>query len=1027
MQNLSTQRWRIGWLLALLISLCQQTHVAAQNQQLLRGKVTDATGAVLPGVTVVVKNTTVGTTTDAEGLYTLRVNEQSGILVFSFMGTVSKEVPFNGAGEYNATLAEDTKTLNEVVVVGYGTQKKVNLTGAVAVIESKSLTNRQVGSTSLALQGAAPGVTITQQSGAPGGDAGTIRIRGVGSINAGQNPLILVDNVEMSLDAIDPNNIASISILKDAAAAAVYGSRAANGVVLITTKRGAKGVNVSYNAYGLKQQPTDLPQKVNALEHMKYWDVAQVNSGLPAVFTQQIAAYEKNGPDNLSLFNTDWKKLVLTNNGLMQNHNLNVSVGGERVKLFASGSFLDQNGLTANTNYKRMDLRFNTDVAITDKLSASMDLVLNKMNRLWPGQNTPEYIIREMLGFPATTPGQYNSGQWGEGWSNANPAAQAQDGGFNRTLTNSQIIKGTLTYKPIAGLELLATYSSNNYDSRNRQFMDQYDIYTADVANNTLVFARPWPALNSLSDNYSQNTQNLFRTQATYTKSFGKHDLTILGGFSTEDFKTSYVNTFRQNLLSPDRPYLNSGDQLGQTMSGGESRYSMVSVYGRLNYNYNEKYLLEVNGRWDASSRFRQNNWWQLFPSVSGGWRISQESFWSGLSHVVPEAKIRASYGSLGNQNLIRNGASDYYPTYSLFNSGSAYNYYFNNVVNPGYALTTAANPNIRWETSKILDIGGDFSLLRNRLNITADFFQRDIVDMLQLVPVPSYVGLTAPFVNSGSMRNKGWELGIGWRDKIRDFSYQVQLNASDVKNTLLNNGGKPIINGATIQQEGYALDSYYGYIADGLFQSAEEVKNAPFQYGNTAPGDIRYRDISGPNGVPDNKIDSYDRTILGNYFPRYEYSLNLSAQYKGFDFTAFFQGVGKKDNYLSGTAAQPFYSANFQGTMFEYQKDYWSPDNTGAAYPRLTANSIPNNYVTSSFWVRSASYLRLKNVVLGYTIPPALTNKAKIKSARVYLSGQNLVTWTNFFPGFDPEQRDTGGEFYPIMRTYTVGLNINF
>ena len=1026
MQNLFTQKWRMSWLLVLLITLGQHAYVSAQSQ-VLRGRVTDANGSMLPGVTVVVKNTTVGTTTDADGRYTLSVAEQSGTLVFSFMGTVGKEVPFNGAGEYNAALSEDTKTLNEVVVVGYGTQKKVNLTGSVAVIESKSLTNRQVGSTSLALQGAAPGVSVTQQSGVPGGDGGTIRIRGIGSINAGQSPLILVDNVEMSLDAIDPNNIASISILKDAAAAAVYGSRAANGVVLVTTKRGAKGVSVSYNAYALKQEPTDLPQKVNGLEHMKFWDVAQANSGLPAAFTQQIAAYEAGGPNNLTLFNTDWKKLVLTNNGMMQNHNLNVSVGGERIKVFASGSFLSQNGLTANTNYKRMDLRFNTDVAITNKLSASMDLVLNKSNRLWPGQNTPQYIIRETLGFPAISPGRYDTGQWGEGWSNANPAAQAENGGFSRNLSDAQIIKGTLTYTPIPGLELLATYSSNYYTSRNRQFQDQYQIYTADVANNTVLFARPWPALNSLSDNFSQNNQNLFRTQATYNKTYGKHGFTLLGGFSTEDFRSTFVNTFRQNLLSPDRPYLNSGDQLGQSLGGGESRYSMVSAYGRLNYNYDEKYLLEVNGRWDASSRFRESNWWKLFPSVSAGWRISQEKFWSGLSNVVNEAKIRASYGSLGNQNLIRDGSSDYYPTYSLFNSGAAYNYYFNNAVNPGYALTTAANPNIKWETSKILDIGADFSLLRNRLTVTADFFQRDIVDMLQLVPVPAYVGLTAPFVNSGSMRNKGWELGIGWRGKISDFSFQTQLNVSDVKNTVLNNGGKPIINGATIQQEGSALDSYYGYIADGLFQSAEEVKSAPFQYGNSAAGDIRYRDISGPNGVPDNKIDSYDRTILGNYFPRYEYSLNLSAQYKGFDFTAFFQGVGKKDNYLSGTAAQPFYSANFQGTMFDYQKDYWSPTNMGAAYPRLTVNSIPNNYVTSSFWVRSAAYLRLKNVVLGYTLPTALTTKVKIKSARLYVSGQNLITWTKFFPGFDPEQRDTGGEFYPIMRTYTVGLNVNF
>jgi TonB-linked SusC/RagA family outer membrane protein len=1026
MQNFSKQKRRMSWWLAVLITICQQYYVAAQSQD-LRGKVTESTGGTLPGVTVLIKGTSIGTATDAEGNYKLTLSKNSGTAVFSFMGMVSQEIVFNGPGEINVSLVSDSKTLNELVVVGYGTQKKVNLTGSVSVIDGEKLSNRQVASTSLALQGAAPGVTITQQSGVPGGDAGTIRIRGIGSINAGQNPLVLIDNVEMNLDAIDPNNIESISVLKDAAAAAVYGSRAANGVILITTKRGANGINISYNAYVSDQKPTDLPDKVNALEHMKYWDIAQINSGLPAAFTSQIAAYEKNGPDNFSLFNTDWKKLVLTNSGMMQNHNLNVSGGTERIKVFASGSFLDQKGLTANTNYKRADFRFNTDIAVTKTLSASMDLVLNKSNRLWPGQSTPQSIIRQMLGFPATTPGRYDTGEWGEGWSNANPAAQAEDGGFARSITNSRIIKGTVTYKPIEGLEILATYSSNYYTTHGRNFTDQYKIYNADPSTKTLILARPWPALNSLSDNNSENIQNLFRAQATFNKAFGKHNFTVLGGFSTEDFSTSNVNTFRQNLLSPDRPYLDSGDPLGQTISGGASKYSMVSAYGRLNYNYNEKYLLEVNGRMDASSRFRQENWWKLFPSVSGGWRMSQENFWSGISHIVNDAKLRASYGTLGNQNLIRGGASDYYPSYSTFYSGTAYNYYFNNVVNAGYALTTAANPNIKWETSKILDIGADFGLLRNRLTVTADYFQRDIKDMLQLVPIPGYVGLASPFVNVGSMRNTGWELAIGWKDKISDFNYQVQFNISDVKNKVLKNGGTPIINGANIQQEGYALDSYYGYQADGLFQTAEEVKNAPFQYGNTAPGDIRYKDISGPDGVPDNKIDSYDRTILGNYFPRYEYSFNLAAQYKGFDVTAFFQGVGKKDNYLSGTGSQPFYSANFQGSMFKYQEDFWTPQNTGAAYPRLTANSIPNNYVTSSYWVRSASYLRIKNVVLGYTLPKMLTEKVKIKSARIYLSGQNLVTWSKFFPGFDPEQKDTGGEFYPIMKTYTVGINIKF
>ena len=1008
----------MSWLLLLLLT----TFNALGQSQTLRGRVTDGKGSPLPGVTVLVKGTENGTSTDTEGRFQLNASQPQLTLVLSFIGFDTKEVAASAGTEVLVTLTESAKALSEVVVVGYGTQKKVNLTGAVSVVSGETLTQRPVASTSLALQGTAPGVTVTQQSGAPGGDGGTIRIRGIGSVNAGQDPLVLVDNVEMSLNAIDPNNIESISVLKDASAAAIYGSRAANGVVLITTKRGAQGINVSYNNYVSKQAPTDLPEKVNALDHMRYWDIAQVNVGQPASFTQQIADYERLGPDNYTRFNTDWKDLVLSNNGLMHNHNLNISGGTEKIRLFASGSYLDQNGLTANTNYERMDLRFNTDIALTSKLTGSMDLVLNRSNRLWPGQNSPEGIIQRMLGYPAIAPGRYNGGQWGEGWSNINPAAQARDGGFSRSITDSRILTGTLKYKPVANLEILGTYSANYFTGNAKTFTNQYQIYEADPANNALVFARPWPAQNSLAHSTSENYQNLFRTQATYTRGLGDHNFSLLGGFSTEDFRRTTISASRQNLLSPDRPYLDSGDPLGQTLGGGEDRWSMVSAYTRLNYNYQEKYLLELNGRWDASSRFREDNWWALFPSVSAGWRLSQEDFWSGISGIVNDAKLRGSYGTLGNQNL-----STFYPTYSLFGSGSAYNYYFNNSINAGYALTTAANPNIKWETSKILDLGADLAFLNNRLTVTADYFHRDISDMLYLRPIPTYVGLSSPFVNIGAMRNAGWEVAAGWKDKVNDFSYQVNMTLADVKNEVLDNGGNPLIAGSRIQQEGHALDSYYGYIAEGLFQSQEEVTNAPFHFANTRAGDIRYRDISGPEGKPDNKIDNFDRAILGNYFPRYEYSLNLAAQWRGLDLTTFFQGVGKRDNYLSGTGSQPFYSAGFQGSMYEHQKDFWSAENTDAAYPRLTPNAIPNNYVTSSFWMKSGAYLRLKNLVLGYTLPKTLTEKARISSVRVYAGAQNLVTWHNFFPGFDPEQRDTAGVFYPIMRTYTLGLNVNF
>ncbi|WP_266202733.1 SusC/RagA family TonB-linked outer membrane protein [Pontibacter kalidii] len=1012
---LTGKRWHYCWLLFLCMAVLQPA--AFGQGQAVKGKVQDSKGVPLPGVTVVVKGTDKGTSTNTDGQFSLPQAKQGDVLVFSYIGFANKEVAVTGASELNVVMTEADNKLNEVVVVGYGTQKKVNLTGSVAVVEGKELTKRQVGSTSLALQGTAPGVSVRQQSGVPGGDGGGISIRGVGSINAGSNPLILVDNVEMSLDAVDPNSIESISVLKDAAASAIYGSRAANGVILITTKRGSEGVKVNLSSYVAVQQPTDLPEKVNALDHMKLWDVAQVNSGLPAAFTKQIEEYERLGPDNFARFNTDWKDLVLTNNGLMHNHNINVSAGTEKIKVFASGGYLDQNGLTANTGFKRTDLRFNTDVSLSKRLTASMDLVLNNSERTWPGNSSPTAIIRYMLGMPATAPGRFDTGEWGEGWSNSNPAAQAEDGGFDKYITNSRIISGTLTYRPIDDLELLANYSSNRATSRNRRLQGQYDIYVPDLANNKLDFARPWPNFNAIFDNFDESQRDLVRLQGTYSKALGSHNVKLLTGFSAESFSASNIDAFRQNLISEDFPYLSAGDATGQSLGGGEYEFSMASVYSRINYDYDERYLLELNGRFDASSRFIKENWWELFPSVSAGWRISNESFWDNISNVVNEAKLRVSYGALGNQNV-----GSYYPTYTSYAKGTPYNYYFNNAINSGYALTTAANPNIQWERSIILDAGLDLALLNNRLSVTADFFKRDIDNMLQLDLIPAYVGLNAPYVNLGKMTNKGWELSLGWKDAVGDLTYQVTGNVSDVKNEIVDLGGREYIAGSRITKEGYAYNSYYGYIAEGLFQSEDEIASAPLHYANTKPGDIRYRDING-----DDKIDANDRAVLGNYFPRYEYSLNLSAQYKGFDVTAFFQGVGKMDNYLSGTGTQPFYSASFQGSIYEHQKDYWTPENRDAAFPRLTANSITNNYVTSSFWMRESSFLRLKNVVLGYTIPKSLTDKIKVGSARFYVSGQNLFTWSNYFPGFDPEQRDTGGEFYPIMTTYTTGFNLSF
>jgi TonB-linked SusC/RagA family outer membrane protein len=1020
MLKLFTQKQKvlkIGSLLLLFI--CTQQFAFGQAK-LLKGIVTDDKGTTIPGVNVSIIGSNKGTSTDAQGKFTIEVVPSVSVLRFSLMGFGSQDIKAPDAAILNVVLKTSVTALNEVVVVGYGTQKKIDLTGSVSVIQGQELAKRPVASTSLALQGIAPGVTITQQSGLPGDDGGTIRIRGIGSYQAGQDPLVLVDNIEMSLDAIDANNIQSISVLKDAAAAAIYGSRAANGVILITTKRGsAKGTSIQYNAYGGFQRATNMPQKVDALDHMNYYNIAAENVGQAPVYTQQITDYKALGPDNFSRFNTDWEKLVLTNNGFMQSHNVSISSGTDKIKVFASGSLLDQNGLTQNTSLQRKDFRFNTDIELAKNLQASMDMTFNQRNRDWPGGASPYFIILQAIGLPANVAGKFNNGDYGEAWINRNPIAQENSSGFDNNVTNTHVIAGTLTYKPIDGLSLVAFYSSNSYSVHERNLIDQYQVYSPDVVNNVLVPTVLYPSNNSLSDGIAEFTQNIFRGQATYTKSIRHHNFSALAGFSTEQFNTDNVSGYRANLLDPGQPYLSAGDVVGQTVTGNASAYTLASAFGRITYNYWEKYLFELNGRWDASSRFQQANWWQLFPSISGGWRMSQESFWEPLRKVINDSKLRVSYGSLGNQDV-----GSYYPSFATFLSGN--NYYFNNSNNSGYALTQGANSNIQWETSTQFDAGWDMSFFDSRLTLTADVYQRDIKNMLQTIPVPGYVGLSAPYVNAGSMRNRGWELALGLNNHISDFKYQVQLAVSDVVNVVTNLNGQQYISGNIITTKGSAINSYYGYVAQGIFQTADQIKNAPFQFANTVPGDIRYKDISGPNGKPDGKIDNYDRVVLGNNIPRYTYSLNLASQWKGFDLTVFFQGVGKSDNYISGMGAQPFYSGQFQGTMYQYQKDFWTPANPNAAYPRLTINNN-NNYVASSYWIKPGAYLRLKNAVLGYTLPNSVSSKVKVGSIRLYVSGQNLFTWDKFYPGFDPEIANNSGQFYPIMKTYTFGMNVKF
>ena len=1018
-------------LLCLIFLLLNLGFSFAQDRQ-ITGKVIDQTDRnPIAGASVKVKGTTKGTVTDANGNFKINVNDKA-ILVFTSLGFDSQEKLITTATDLTISMISSSTNLTEVAVVGYGTQKKANLTGSVSTLNNETLAKRQVASSTNLLQGLAAGLTVSQQSGKPGGDGATINIRGIGSVSAGTTPLILVDNVEMSLDAIDVNNIESISVLKDAASTAIFGSRAANGVILVKTKRGADGTTISYNNFVSWQDATNLPQRLTAIEHMELYNQALVNSSKAKAFSDQlISDYKSNAADNFNYFDTDWTKGVLTNSGLMNNHNVTVSSGTEKMKIFASATYLNQKGLTANTDFTKYDLRINSDIKLSSKLSFSADVVYNKSITNYPGGASPEFIIRQMLGLPAIGAGKYGDGQYGTAAqsNNRNPIALAEASGYYRFDRPTTILTGTLNYNPFKNLAIMGMISTNGFITHQKRFIQNYKVFTPDYVSKQLVLNSLYPGQNQLSEGYNEGRINNYLLQTTYSLLVGKSDFKILGGFQANDF--SYNNFGASRTTFPgDQAYLGLGTE-NLNNNGGASENSLASFFGRVNYVYDNKYLLEVNGRYDGASRFSQilGKQWGFFPSASVGWILSEESFFSGAKSVVNYAKIRASYGLLGNQNI-----GNFYPFAGTFSSGQ--DYYFNNNFVTGLAITQASNNSISWEKSAQFDVGVDLALLNNKLTITADYYQRKISDLLLTRPIPSYVGQSSPFINVGSMTNTGWEFLATYKNKAGAFKYEVTGIISDVVNNVDDLGGQDIVSGLNISRVGYPLRSYYGYVAEGLFQTSDVIPKVapstydaaavPFHFANTVAGDIRYKDVSGPNGIPDGKIDQNDRVLLGNNFPRYEYSLNANLAWKGIDLGLFFQGVGKRDNYISGTGAWAFYAADFIPTAFSYHKDSWRPDNPNASYPRLT-DGIANNQVNSSYWVRDGSYLRLKNVTLGYTLPKGINESLGLKSLRIYVSGQNLLTKSNYFPGFDPEGNNNNGEFYPVMKTYTVGLNVKF
>jgi TonB-linked SusC/RagA family outer membrane protein len=990
------------------------------------GKVTDESGELILGASVLLKGTSIGTITDADGNYTLRADE-NGTLVFSYIGFETKEVPINGRSVIDLAMTALVTELGEIVVVGYGTQKKENLTGSVVNLTGKEIASQPVMQTSNALIGKMPGVTVIQNSGQPGSDASSIRIRGIGTLG-NSDPLVLIDGVPGNMNGVDPRDIADISVLKDAASASIYGSRAANGVILITTKRGEGGaMKVNYNGYLGWQTPTELPEYLGGYEYMTLYNLARQNIGQSAAFTQAyIDGWQSNhvsDPDQYP--NTDWVNEVFSENGFQQHHSIQLSGGSDMAKVMASLSYMDQGGNIANYNYKRYNARVNTDLKVSEKVSFNFDLNLRRGIRQAPSAGLT-YAVRDAFRVPPVYASRFSNGTWGPGWSGQNPVATIHDGGIQEDQFNYVRAIIRAKYKPVKGMELSLMYSPQYNDDYGQNFRKQYRFYNYGDANPGL-----YPTRNVFTQDNSRTLNNNVNAIATYEKSVGDHFFKGLLGYELITNDNRWFNASRDNYALQDYQQLNAGSRDNMQNDGSATEWGLQSYFARVNYDYKGKYLLEANVRRDGSSRFANGQKYGVFPAFSAGWRVSEESFFDNVG-LINELKLRASWGQLGNQNTVdAAGNPRFYPFASTIALGQ--DYLFGGAVSSGAAQLDLANKVISWETTETTNFGIDLGMLENRLTVSAEYYIRNTSDILLQLPIPTTIGLNAPYQNAGKVQNRGWDLGLGWADEINEFTYGINFNISDVRNEVMDlKGTGPHISGARVIQEGYPINSIFGYKSAGLFQSVEEIAAAPAQIGALAPGDIRYvnqltidTDGDGVKDAADNLINAEDRVIIGNPFPRYMYGINLNAGFKGFDLSVMLQGVGKRDVLATGDAIWAFQNG---GKIQAWHRDYWTPENPDASYPRLVATTSHNNFQNTDFWVYDASYLRLRNVTFGYSFPQEMMERISVNRLRLYFSGQNLLNFHNMPQGWDPEMpNETQGALYPITSVYSFGIDLTF
>lgn len=1000
----------------------------ADSKRRINGKVVDETGAPLAGVNIMVKNTNIGTVSNQAGEFRIDAANAS-VLSFTYLGYTPKLVNTGTKTELNVIMNESPKALEELVVIGYGKVARKDLTGSVVSVQGENVSSRKTTHLSTALQGTFSGVMVTRDNNAPGAPASSVRIRGITTIG-NSDPLVIIDGIPGSMGLVNASEVDNVTVLKDAASSAIYGARSAAGVILITTRRGAgSGTTLQYACEAGLEVPTKQPESVGVTRYLEMSNELRYNDnpagGRYQAYTEdQIhnwLNYNANDPNHYPV--TDWRGLILKKSALRQTHSLQLNSGSKAIKTMASFTYDNIDGLYADRNYKRYMFRLNNDWTVNDKMTVKLDMNINRSNNHQPIFDP----LGSMRQIPSIYAAVWDDGRIAEGKSGGNPYGLMREGGSSDRWYTLLRGKSSIEYSPIKNLSISLAFAPLFSYTKIKSFQkkatytlaDNPDVVGGYLENNSVPFSTT-KLSEERDDSYSMTSQFI----STYNNRFGKNNINIMIGAENYYESVEYLTASRDGYTLTEYPYLDTGPQTLRDNGGSRYEYAYQSWFGRMMYSFDNKYLVQANVRYDGSSRFDSKHRWGIFPAFSAGWVVSNESFVSEhLPNWISGIKLRTSWGAIGNERIGN------YPYLASIVFGNALFYNNGEIVSEKTAAQKQyAVSDISWEKTESTNFGTDLNLFRNRLHLSTDYYVKDTKDMLLSLKIPYFLGMADPQVNAGRMSTKGYDVDISWSDHIRSWKYNISFNFSDFISRMGDLHGTKFL-GDKVKFEGSEFNEWYGYRSNGLFLTEEDLMKSPKINNNTKVGDIKYKDISGPNGVPDGIISpEYDRVLLGGSLPRYLFGGTLSISYKTLDLSVVFQGVGKQNVRLERDMTEPL-RGDYGNIPSLIDGKYWSSDNTywqntQARYPRLTRVNVESNMAMSDYWLFNGRYLRLKNLSLGYTVSKPAITRLGIDKVRLYGTISDLFCISNYPTGWDPEMGTTS---YPITTSFIIGFSITF